>query len=157
SSLTGSTHVRLSARYWILPSTFGKVAFETCDHDHEWSCISLLKVTLISVSDGSTAALPASGVVFTTTGRAVSTVISSEWAIRLANPQPARTSNSVWHFIEDSGKAIGSVSLTRPSQCLCSMTALILSSILDDCNICFLALSTSEERATWPVPQLGSK
>src|SRR4029077_4689479 len=76
SSLTGSTQVRLSLRYFGLPSTVGKLSLESVDHDQVPSCMSLLKVTLISVSFGSTSAAPASGTVFPTTGGTNSRVTS---------------------------------------------------------------------------------
>src|SRR5215472_15995079 len=89
SSLTGSTQVRLSARYFGLPSTFGKLSVESVAHDQVPSCMSLLNVAVISVNCGSTAAAPASGTVFTTTGGTDARVISS--ARTVAPTRPATT------------------------------------------------------------------
>src|SRR5262245_32909524 len=100
SSFTGSTQVRLSARYLILilSSTFGKLSSETVAHDHDPSCMSLLKVTLISVNFGSTSALPACGTVFTTTGGTDSRVTSSARTATAAMPPKRATRAIAMHF-----------------------------------------------------------
>src|SRR6185437_10837006 len=48
--------------------TSGEESFHAVDQLQELSFISLLKVTLISTSPGATSFVPASGMVFTTTG-----------------------------------------------------------------------------------------
>src|SRR5207249_821839 len=99
SSLTGSTQVRLSARYFGLPSTFGKLPLESVDQDQDPSCMSLLKATRISASFGSTSPPPASGTVFTTTGGTDSRVTSSARAAAPRRPPTRATRMAVTRFI----------------------------------------------------------
>src|SRR5262249_23302338 len=99
SSLTGSTQVRLSARYFGLPSTFGKLSWESVDHDQVPSCISLLNVTWISASFGSTLPVPASGTVLTTTGGTDSRATSPARATAAARPLTRATRISASWFI----------------------------------------------------------
>jgi hypothetical protein len=86
-------------RYFGSPSTFGKLSSENVPHDQDSSCMSLLKVTRISVSFGSTPSAPASGTVFTTTGGTVPSVISSARAPIPPNTPTRETRMIVTCFI----------------------------------------------------------
>src|SRR5271166_814379 len=99
SSLTGSTQVRLSLRYFGLPSRVGKLSLESVAHDQAPPFMSLLKVTLISVSFGSTSAAPASGIVFTTTGGTDSRVTSPARTAVPARPLTRATKIPTIRFI----------------------------------------------------------
>src|SRR5262249_52718385 len=90
---------RLSARYCGWPPSFGKLSLESVAHDQLPSCMSLLNVTVISVSCGSTAPAPASGTVFTTTGGTDSRVTSSARTAVPARPLTRATRITSTRFI----------------------------------------------------------
>lgn len=87
SSLTSTTQVRRSSRYFGVPTISGVVSFDRPDQDQLPSFISLLKVAVICrVTAASTAASPAWGTVLTTEGGRDCSEISCTAAFLFSGP-----------------------------------------------------------------------